>query len=312
MKCWKCNKDAVIYRRFEGKAWCGKHFSEQFEKKIKRNIREQNLIEQKEKICVALSGGKDSSLTLYLLNKILGDWREIELIALAIDEGIKDYREESLVNAKNLCKKLDVKLRIESFKENFGKTLDEILKKSGEIGACTVCGVFRRWLLNRASREMEVDKLAMGHNMDDELQSIFMNYLKGDLNRLVRMGASPPVIDNKLFVPRIKPLRNIPEKEIGLYCLINGIEVQEDECPYVKEGMRFQIRNFLNSMEEKSPGIKFSALKTYDKLLPILKSRFKNDYGALKECKSCGELTNRKKCKTCKIAKKFGLEIPSN
>ncbi|MFB6088770.1 MAG: TIGR00269 family protein [Candidatus Aenigmatarchaeota archaeon] len=309
MKCWKCNKEAVIYRKFEGKAWCGEHFSEQMEKKVKKTIRKEGLIDKGDKVCVALSGGKDSSLTLYLLNKILERWHDVELTALAIDEGISGYREESLGNAKKLCKELDVELKIVSFKDNFGKNLDEILQEDMDIGACTVCGVFRRWLLNKASRKMGADKLAVGHNLDDELQSIFMNYLKGDMNRLVRMGANPPLKENDLLVSRIKPLRNIPEKECGLYCLVNGIEVQEDECPYVNDSMRFGVRDFLNEMEKESPGIKFSAIHMYDNLLPILREKFEGDYGSLNKCRKCGEITNKEVCKTCKLAEKLDLDI---
>ncbi|MFB6076464.1 MAG: TIGR00269 family protein [Candidatus Aenigmatarchaeota archaeon] len=309
MKCWKCEKDAVIYRKFEGKAWCDEHFSEQMEKKVKKTIRKEGLIDQGDKVCVALSGGKDSSLTLYLLNKILKKWHDVELIALAIDEGIKGYREESIENARKLCKDLDVELNVVSFKENFGKNLDEILQDEIGIGECTICGVFRRWLLNKASREMKADKLAVGHNLDDELQSIFMNYLKGDMNRLVRMGANPPLKKDDLLVSRIKPLRNIPEKECGLYCLVNGIEVQEDECPYVSGSMRFRVRDFLNEMEKESPGIKFSAIQMYDNLLPVLRKKFEGDYGLLNRCENCGEITNKNICKTCKLAEKLGLTI---
>lgn len=311
MKCWKCNRDGVIYRRFEGKAWCGKHFSEQFEKKVKKTIRKNNLIEKGDQICVALSGGKDSSLTLYLLNKILKDWRSVKLKALSINEGIKNYREESLENAKNLSSKLGIEHRIESFKDHFGFSLDEIVEKKVDKTACTYCGVFRRWLLNKSSRKMKCNKLAMGLNLDDEIQSVFMNYLQGDLNRLVRMGSKPSIVKNELFTERIKILRNSPEKECGLYCYLNDIDIQEDECPYVRESLRFKIRNFLNELEESSPGIKFSALNTFDAILPTLKKVFKDRGGKIKKCTNCGELTNRKVCKACELAENLGIEITS-
>ena len=107
---------------------------------------------------------------------------------------------------------------------------------------CTYCGVGRRWVLNRKARELGATKLAVGHNLDDEVQSVLLNYMRGDLPRASRMG---PVTDwsrrkkfGEKFVPRIKPLRELPEKEIALYVLLKGYDIKWDECPYAS-GVRF-------------------------------------------------------------------------
>lgn len=300
MKCYKCGNRAVIYRKYEGRAWCKKHFSIQLESKVKKIIRDEKLVERNDKICVALSGGKDSSLTLYLLNKFFKDRPDIKIFALTVDEGISGYREKTVKIAKKLCKKLNVDFHLVSFKEEFGKSLDEIIKEK-KARACTYCGVFRRYLLNKKSRELGATKLAVGHNLDDEIQSIFMNYLKGDLNRLMRLGAKPMIFKRKEFVTRIKPLRNIPEKETTLYCLLNGIDVYRNVCPYAEDSVRFDVRNFLNYMEEKYPGTKYNIIKFYDKIKPALTKTFKDIGGKVKICPKCGEPTSRDVCKTCEL-----------
>lgn len=298
----KCREKAVIYRRYEGTALCPSHFCGSFESKVKKTIRQFKLIEPGDRICVALSGGKDSAVVLFLLNKIARRWKDVDIFALAIDEGIKGYRDRSLIKAKGLCKKLGVDLHVIAFKQEFGRTLDEIVSKKrrekDKRNACTFCGVLRRFLLNKMSRELGATKLATGHNLDDEIQSIMLNYLKGDMNRLLRLGAKPMVVENPLFVQRIKPLRNVPELESGLYAMINSLPIHLGECPYI-EGPRFDLRDFLNEMEEKYPGIKFTALCAYDRIAPALHKEFANRI-KIKRCK-CGELTSRDVCKTCEL-----------
>ena len=152
MKCWKCSRPAVIYRKYEGKAWCKEHFLHQFESSVKALVRKEQLIKNGDEIAIALSGGMDSTALLYFMANLLKSWRDVRLFALTIDEGIEGYRDESVEIAKDLCEELDVELHIVSFKEEYGKTLDEILKEKDS--PCTYCGVLRRWLLNKKSREL--------------------------------------------------------------------------------------------------------------------------------------------------------------
>ena len=125
-------------------------FSHALAKEIANNGFSVTIIEKNDKICVALSGGKDSSLTLYLLHKFFGERPDIEISALTVDEGISGYRQESIKIAKSLCKKLGVELHIVSFKGEFGKSLDEIVKNK-KARVCTYCGVLRRYLLNKSA-----------------------------------------------------------------------------------------------------------------------------------------------------------------
>ncbi len=302
-ECWKCGEPAVIHRKYEGKSWCSEHFKQQFESLVKKTIRKEQLFENDDKVCVALSGGMDSSALLILLSELFDDWPNADLFALAIDEGIEGYRDESLAIAEKLCDRLDLNLHIASFKETFGKTLDDIMNDK-EYG-CTYCGVLRRWVLNKKSRELGATKLATGHNMDDELQSIFMNYLRGNMNRMIRLGAKPAVLQNNKFVPRVKPFRNTPEREIALYGRIRDIELHQTECPYVENSLRFDVRDFLNEMETKRPSTKYTALRAFDKILPILEEKFSAEDPCVGECNVCGEITSGEVCKTCELRERI-------
>jgi len=302
-ECWKCGDTAVIHRKYEGKSWCSEHFQEQFESLVKDTVRENDLFENDDRVCVALSGGMDSSALLLFLAELFEDWKNAELIALTVDEGIENYRDESIEIAKELCDDLGVELHIASFKEEFGKSLDEIMEDK-DYG-CTYCGVLRRWILNKKSRELDADKVATAHNLDDELQSVFMNYLKGDMKRMVRLGAKPAVIDDEKFVPRVKPFRETPEKEIALYGRLRDLELHQTECPYVEDSLRFDVRDFLNEMERKRPSTKFTALRAFDKLLPVLEEKFSEEDPSIRSCEECGEITSGDVCKACQFRKEI-------
>jgi tRNA(Ile)-lysidine synthase TilS/MesJ len=168
-----------------------------------------------DRVCVAVSGGKDSMSLLYVLNK-----KKYNVTALAIDEGIGDYRDKTLKTMKNFCVKNKIPYKIVSFKKEFGKTLDKIMEQHKER-PCTICGVFRRYLLN--SRSCGFDVLATGHNMDDEAQAILMNLIKTNISLFHRLGPVSGYIKSRKFTKRVKPFYFCLEKEIMVYSFLNNL-----------------------------------------------------------------------------------------
>lgn len=251
------------------------------------------MVQKGNRIAIALSGGKDSIVLLYVLHKIFQDRKDLELCAITIDEGIKGYREHTLEHAVKLAGDLGIKHTISTFKEGFGVTLDELTMRK-EHAACTFCGVLRKNLLNKTAREQGADKLAMGHNLDDESQTIMMNYLRGDIDRLKRML---PNVKQPGLVMRIKPLRSIPEKEVALYGFLNDLPVSMDECPYSGEALRNEIREMINNYEVKHPGTKYSLLGGYETISEVLRS----PDNQIAVCRICGEPGSDDVCKTCKL-----------
>src|SRR3989338_10706676 len=125
MGCKICEKNPVIKLPNSNIYQCRKCFNRYFEKKVRKTIRIHKLIDKKDVVGVAASGGKDSMSTLYILNKILKP-QNVKLMALAIDEGIKGYR--NLTFLKNFCKANKIKLHTFSYKKELGSTLDKMLK----------------------------------------------------------------------------------------------------------------------------------------------------------------------------------------
>ena len=220
-----------------------------------------------------------------------------------MDEGIEKYRSKCVEKSKILCEELGVKQYIFSFKEEFGFTVDELAEKL-ESGYCGACGLLRRYLLNKKARELGANKLATGHNLDDECQSIVMNILKGDLLRLARVGPMPYLAKHPKFVVRIKPLIRIPENESMLYGRIRKIPSFPKKCPYSRDNpLRGKTRDFLNSLEETSPGIKYSLYESALKIASVVRKKFKS--GKIGSCEKCGEPSSQKICRVCQFLKKL-------
>jgi len=313
------NKSSAV---FSNPSLCKEHFTIYFENKVKKAIKDFKLLSKKDKLVVAASGGKDSTVLLYLLKK-LGYNPE----ALAIDEGIRGYRSETLKNLKSFCKQNNITLNIVSYKKEFGEELDTMLHGL-KIIPCSLCGTLRRYLLNKYSRKY--NKIATGHNLDDESQSIVMNLLKNNLELNSRLGPKTgidadrtagtdaniklqiqEISEGKGFVQRVKPLYFCTEKEVMAYTLLKGIKVDFAECSHVPESFRAHIRDMLNDYELSHPGTKKSIIKNFLNILPKLKKYYSRNYSnsaknheeknskTLRPCKICGEPSDNETCRAC-------------
>ncbi len=298
LKCSRCDEKAVYIRRYSGQNFCREHFLEYFEKKVVGTVRKGRMVERGERVALAISGGKDS-LTLAYLMKKLEKKLDLELYCILVDEGIKGYREKTVEAAKEFCRELNLELEVVSFRQEYSKTLDEMVE-IGERTPCTYCGVFRRELLNSKALELGADKLATGHNLDDEVQAILMNYIKGDVERLIKIGSTSGKLG---LVARVKPLMEMPEKEVALFSLLKGFPSSFEECPYATS-FRVKIRDIINNLEESSPGIKFSILRGYQKLFQNFKSL---EVVPLKKCRLCSNTTSQEVCMSCRLREELGL-----
>ncbi len=306
LKCSFCGRRAAYNRRYAGVLLCDRCMIKSVGRRFRRAISEHKLVSPGERVAVAVSGGKDSVTCMHLLADYCGR-KNCELIAVTVDEGIKGYRNESLSIARENAKMLGVKHVTVSFKQTFGVTLDRIVKlaerKKTRLNPCTYCGVMRRSLLNQAARELGADKLATAHNLDDETQAIMLNYVRADFSRLYRLG--PSYSPREGFVPRIKPLRDVPEKEVALYALLKKIDVHFGVCPYVG-GIHVEIREFLNRLEANHPNSKFMIMRMFDRMKPYLAEAVPEF--EMRKCKVCGEPTSSTMCKSCELLKGLGLE----
>jgi len=309
-KCDRCNEQTAIVLPYGPHNLCKKHFIELFEKRIKKTTAKEGMLKYGEKIAVGVSGGKDSMVTLHMLNELFGKTKHNKIIAIMIDEGIKGYRDKAIEIAKKYCEENNIEHEIIKFEKEIGidmhKTMEKIKKDKSLGSTCSFCGVFRRKILNEKAAEIGADKLATGHNLDDEVQSIIMSITDNDLTRIARSGETTGQRKNQKLVPRIKPLYETPEKEIIAYANMKGIEYYRQECcPYSWMAKRNYYRQMLNELENNFPGTKFKILEAHKQLKPLLKKMEMEKGANFKECTICGEPCNGEICGTCKQLKKL-------
>ncbi len=298
--CSFCNQKAIYC--YKGKCYCKKHFIEYFEKKVLDTIKKYNLINKGERVGVAVSGGKDSISLLYFLNKYKEELG-IEVVGIHIDEGIEGYRPILTEYLKKVSKKFGWEIKIYRFKDFFGTTLDNAVKVLKDYKPCTICGVWRRWIMNYAAKELNLDKLATAHNMNDEVQTIVMNLIEGNTKDFVKSG--PYVgIEELDLVPRIKPFYFVSEKETTIYAILNGINPPFTECPYIRGQIRDVIRKKSYELENKYEGFHEKILRNYVDIISKLKEKYRGRV-KLGKCEICGFPTSHKICRACELKISF-------
>ncbi|MEA3430469.1 MAG: TIGR00269 family protein [Nanoarchaeota archaeon] len=294
MKCKSCKKNAI-----KDSIYCKDHFIKYIENKVKKTIEEFKLINKKDLTLVAVSGGKDSTVLAYILHKL-----GYKIQAITINAFIGNYSKTNLENCIKFCEKYKIKLHHVSFKQEFGHSLcylTSLLRNKGiKINSCTVCGVLRRYLVNKFCRDMKASKVALGHNMDDEVQAIMMNFFRGNPKMSARMGPMSGLIKDKRFVPRIKPLYLISEDEIAQYSKLHKFNVVYTDCPCSAESYRNSIKKMLNVLEKKDKDIKINIMNNFLRSRQKLRKHYKTNE-KIKTCTNCGEPARGNLCKTCQL-----------
>jgi len=244
-------------------------------------------------MCVGVSGGKDSLALLHVLSG-MAPARGVELVPVTIDEGIPGYRDEALSIVSRFCSSLGLGHHVLSYESLFGTTLGEALEAPSRQSSCAICGTLRRRALDVAAERLGADSVATGHNLDDMLQTTLINIMSGDVERIAR---EDPGGSGRSGARRVKPFCDIYEAEVAFYAYAESIPFQAESCPHMAEGIRTEVREFLNGLEARHSGIKNSMRRSASEIASRLRAG--SPAGPPTPCARCGAPSTGEACSAC-------------
>ena len=245
-------------------------------KKTTKAITDFNLIEDGDRIMVGLSGGKDSWALLQTLD-ILRTRAPIRftLVAVNVDSGYKDFKHDVIART---CEERGWEYRIEH--TSIGDVMDDILESNAT--PCSLCARLRRGVLYRIASEVGATKIALGHHMDDFIETLLLNLffagaLKAMPARLISDSGEHVVI---------RPLAYVGEDEARLYTKEVGLPIIGCCCPACGDLslQRQRVKRLIMDLEVEHPGVKPSMLKALGNVMPrhLLDTRL-NPSGELRD-----------------------------
>ena len=245
-------------------------------KKTTKAITDFNLLEDGDRVMVGLSGGKDSWALLQMLD-VLRQRAPIRfsLVAVNVDSGYKDFKHDVIART---CEERGWEYRIEH--TSIGEQMDDILEANAT--PCSLCARLRRGVLYRIASEIGATKIALGHHLDDFIETLLLNlFFAGALKAMPARLVS----DNGVHVV-IRPLAYVGEDEARLYAREMGLPIIGCCCPACGDLslQRQRAKRLIMDLEVEHPGVKQSMLKALRNVMPrhLLDTRL-NPSGELRD-----------------------------
>ena len=212
---------------------------------VRRAADDYNMIEDGDRICVGVSAGKDSLTLLVALAELRRFYsKKYTLCAATVDLGFEgaDYSEIA-----ELCMRLDIEYKVVN--TQIGKVVFDIRKESNP---CSLCAKMRRGALHNAAKEMNCNKVALGHHFDDTVETFMLNlFYEG------RIGCYSPVTylsNTDLYL--IRPMIYTPEKMVRYFSNKVALPVSESKCPADKNTERESMKQLLHQLEKENKGLR--------------------------------------------------------
>lgn len=229
--------------------------------KVGKAIKEYNMIQDGDRIAVGVSGGKDSYTLLFLLNELKRKAKvKFEIIALNAHNGNKFYESEKI---EKYVKDLGVEFHCEKTE------IIDIVSKKLRPGSnpCAFCARLRRAYLYYAALNLKCNKLALGHHLDDAVETLLLNFFfQGAIK-----GMPPKFIAENRKIIVIRPLYFIQESMIKEFALKMDYPIIDCGCfiSCDKSGERMEMKKVVEEISKRYPKARGSALNALQKVEPF-------------------------------------------
>ena len=212
---------------------------------MRKAIEEYTMIEEGDKIAICLSGGKDSITMLHAFKSLQRFYpKNFEIIAISIDPGFEFFDTAFL---QKICNDLGITLFIE--KSNAKEIVFDIRK---EKNPCSLCANLRRGVINSVAIREGCNKIALGHNQDDVLETFLLNlFYTGSIGTF-----SPISYMDRSKVTLIRPLIYTPEKDTKRFIKKNNLSVMPKVCPMDGTSKREDMKQLIFSLSKNIPMIR--------------------------------------------------------
>ncbi len=224
---------------------------------MRKAIEEYNMIDEGDKIAVCLSGGKDSITMLHAFKSLQRFYpKKFELIAISIDPGFEFFDTKFL---QKICDNLDIPLFIE---ESHAKEIVFDIRK--EKNPCSLCANLRRGVINSVAIREGCNKIALGHNQDDVLETFLLNLLyTGNIGTFAPMSYM-----DRTKITLIRPLIYTPEKETKRFIKKNNLSVMPKVCPMDGTSKREDMKQLIYTLGKKIPMVRANLFGAIQRNLP--------------------------------------------
>lgn len=208
---------------------------------VRRCVQDYNMIEDGDRIALGISGGKDSLAMLAVLKALQRFYpKKFELEAITVNIGFEGM---DFTPVKEYCKKIGVNYTIVD--TDIGEIVFDERK---EKNPCALCAKMRKGALNTKVEELGCNKIALGHNRDDVIETFLMALLyEGRIHCF-----SPYTYLSRKKIASIRPLIYVPEKDVLGFARREGLPVVKSTCPVDGKTTREDIKNLV-----KEYGLKF-------------------------------------------------------
>lgn len=304
MRCRKCGQKAAIHLHEHRLALCKEHFLEWLPYQTEHFIKKYHLFARDERVLLAVSGGKDS-LSLWDILWRLGYSVDGVYIDLGIDAGI-GYSKKSRLLTEQFASDRKLKLEVVDVKATYVENIPEMTGRTqrGQSKPCSVCGLVKRYIMNKTALDEGYSVLATAHNLDDEAAILLMNTLNWSLDLIGRL--LPLLAERPGFARKVKPFCRTYEREAAAYAILSGIHYIYEECPYSVGSTQLYYKQILNQLEDKQATMKLDFYLGYLRACKngafTQKAANEESIGD-KRCINCGQPTTSKMdlCSFCKL-----------
>lgn len=212
---------------------------------MRKAIEDYKMIEENDKIAICLSGGKDSITMLHAFKNLQIFYpKKFEIIAISIDPGFEFFDTQFL---QNICDNLEIPLFIE--KSHAKEIVFDIRK---EKNPCSLCANLRRGVINSIAVREGCNKIALGHNQDDVLETFLLNLLyAGNIGTF-----SPVSYMDRSGITLIRPLIYTPEKDTKRFIKKNNLQVMSKVCPMDGTSKREFMKEMIFALQKHIPMIR--------------------------------------------------------